>query len=87
MRNTPVDYDLVKRKVAESGLTNLGTATIREILKLVSQIEKETGMKYVRMEMGVPGFPSSHIGIDAEIDALRKGVSSDYPNIEGISTA
>ena len=55
MRNTPVDFNLVKRKVAESGLTNLGIATIREILKLVNQIEKETGIKYVRMEMGVPG--------------------------------
>jgi aspartate/methionine/tyrosine aminotransferase len=84
MRNTPVDSILVKRKVAESGLTNLGTATIREILKLVNQIEKESGIKYVRMEMGVPGLPSSQIAIDAEIESLRKGVASDYPNIEGL---
>lgn len=84
MRTTPVDYSLVKRMVAESGLTNLGTATIREILKLVSQIEEETGIKYVRMEMGVPGLPAPQIGVDAEIEALRKGVSSNYPNIEGI---
>lgn len=84
MRNTPVDSNLVKRKVEESGLTNLGTATIREILKLVNQIEEEAGIKYVRMEMGVPGLPSPQIAIDAEIDSLRKGVSSEYPNIEGI---
>jgi aspartate/methionine/tyrosine aminotransferase len=85
MRNTPVDYNLVKRIFAKSGLTNLGTATIREILKLVSQIEYETGIKYVRMEMGVPGLPSPQIAVDAEIEALRKGVSSIYPNIEGIA--
>jgi aspartate/methionine/tyrosine aminotransferase len=84
MRYTPVDSDLVKRIVAESGLTNLGTATIREILKLVSQIEDETGIKYVRMEMGVPGLPAPRIAVEAEIEALRKGVSSNYPNIEGI---
>jgi aspartate/methionine/tyrosine aminotransferase len=84
IRNTPVDNELVKRKISESGLTNLGSATIREILKLVSQIENETGVKYVRMEMGVPGFSASQIGIDAEIESLRKGVSSDYPSIEGI---
>ena len=59
MRNTPVDYNIVKRKIEESGLTNLGTASIREIVKLVNQIEKETGIKFVRMEMGVPGLPSS----------------------------
>lgn len=85
MRNTPVDINLVNRKIAESGLANLGTASIREILKLVNQIEKESGTKYVRMEMGVPGLPSSQIGIDAEIEALKRGVSSDYPNIEGIT--
>jgi aspartate/methionine/tyrosine aminotransferase len=84
MRNTPVDIALVKRKLAECGLTYLGTATIREINRLISQIEEESGMKYIRMEMGVPGLPSSRIGIDAEIDSLNRGVSSDYPNIDGI---
>jgi aspartate/methionine/tyrosine aminotransferase len=84
MRNTPVDSGLVKRMVAESGLTSLGTATIREILKLVSQIEDETGIKYVRMEMGVPGLSAPQIAVDAEIEALRKGVASNYPNIEGL---
>ena len=84
MRNTPVDLNLVKRKIAESGLTNLGTASIREIVKLVNQIEEETGIKFVRMEMGVPGLPSPQIGIEAEIDALRKGVASVYPDIEGL---
>jgi aspartate/methionine/tyrosine aminotransferase len=84
MRNTPVDYDLVRRKIADSEFKTIGTATIREILKLVNQIERESGLKYVRMEMGVPGLPSSQIGIDAEIDALKRGVSSDYPSIEGI---
>jgi hypothetical protein len=61
MRNTLVDCDLVKRKVAESEFRDLDKATIREILKLVDQIERETGIKYVRMEMGVPGLPTSSI--------------------------
>ncbi len=84
MRSTPVDRELVKRKVAESGLTNLGTATIRELLKLVNQIEEETGIRYVRMEMGVPGLPASQIAVEAEIESLKRGISCDYPNIEGL---
>jgi aspartate/methionine/tyrosine aminotransferase len=84
MKETPVDYNLVRKMITESGLTNLGTASIREIAKLVSQIEKITGERYIRMEMGEPGLESSSIGIDAEISALKKGVSSVYPNIEGI---
>jgi aspartate/methionine/tyrosine aminotransferase len=86
MRNTPVDFNIVSRKIADSGLTNLGIATIRELHKLVSQIEKETGIRYIRMEMGVPGLPSSSIAVDAEIESLKRGVSSDYPNIEGITS-
>lgn len=85
MKNTPVDLALVKKAVAESGLTNLGTASIREIAKLVSQIETATGIRYVRLEMGIPGLPPPMIGIEAEIAALKSGVSSAYPNIEGIA--
>lgn len=84
MRNTPVDSAVVKQKIAESGLKSLGKASIREILKLVSQIEAQSGVKYVRMEMGVPGLPSNMIGVEAEIDSLRNGVSSEYPSIEGL---
>lgn len=86
MRETPVDFNLVREKIAESGLANLGTASIREIVKLVNQIEQLSGIKYVRMEMGVPGLLPSSIAIDAEIAALKNGVAAFYPNIEGIKT-
>jgi aspartate/methionine/tyrosine aminotransferase len=36
------------------------------------------------MEMGVPGLPAPSLAFEAEIDALRRGVSSDYPEITGI---
>jgi aspartate/methionine/tyrosine aminotransferase len=85
MRNTPVDLDLVKTIVSESGLADLGTASIREIAKLVSQIENATGIRYIRLEMGIPGLPPPSVGIEAEIAALKSGVSSAYPNIEGIA--
>jgi aspartate/methionine/tyrosine aminotransferase len=84
MRKTPVDMNLVKAKIAENEIEYLGTASIREIVKLVNQIEAETGIRYIRMEMGVPGLKASPIGVNAEIEALRKGVTSEYPNIEGI---
>jgi aspartate/methionine/tyrosine aminotransferase len=83
MRNTPVDYNIVKSVIGESEVPNLGTASIREIVKIVNQIEKATGIKYIRMEMGVPGLSAPSVGAEAEIEALRKGVASVYPNIEG----
>jgi aspartate/methionine/tyrosine aminotransferase len=84
MRKTPINYELVNRKVKENNIKNIGTATIREIKKLVDTIEKESGEKYIRMEMGVPGLPPAQIGTEAEIAALKKGVAAIYPDIFGI---
>ena len=36
------------------------------------------------MEMGIPGLPPVQIGVDAEIEALKQGVASTYPDIYGI---
>jgi aspartate/methionine/tyrosine aminotransferase len=85
MRNTPVDYKIVKNITENNGVTDPGRASIRELVKLVNQIERESGVKFVRMEMGVPGLPAPEIGIEAEIKALKDGVASWYPDIEGIA--
>jgi len=34
--------------------------------------------------MGVPGLPPAEVGIQGEIDALRRGVASDYPMVDGV---
>lgn len=83
-KNTPVDAEIVDRKIGESGLRNLGRAKIREIVKLVNEIQEASGERFIRMEMGVPGLPPPEVAINAEIDALKRGVASDYPNIEGV---
>lgn len=62
----------------------MNKASIREVVQVVNMIEAETGKKYVRMEMGVPGLPPAAVGVNAEIEALKKGVASIYPNINGI---
>lgn len=69
--------------MAENGITDPACSSIREIVKLVNQIEGDTGVKFARMEMGVPGLQAPSIGTEAEINALRSGVASVYPNIEG----
>jgi aspartate/methionine/tyrosine aminotransferase len=83
-KNTPINYQIVSQKILDSKLDSPGKASIREIKKLIDDIEKATGEKFVRMEMGVPGLPPTKIGVDAEIEALKKGVASIYPDIYGI---
>ncbi|MDF1546572.1 MAG: pyridoxal phosphate-dependent aminotransferase [Bacteroidales bacterium] len=83
-KNTPIDYSIVNKKIKETGLPAIGNATIREIVRLVNNIEKETGEKFIRMEMGVPGINPPEVGMKGEIEALNNGVASKYPMIEGV---
>ena len=79
-----ISKQLVESLFAKFGTNDINQLSIREVGKLVSMIEKESGEEFIHMEMGVPGLPASQIGIDAEKEALEKGVGSAYPNIEGI---
>ncbi|MEI7595088.1 MAG: pyridoxal phosphate-dependent aminotransferase [Bacteroidota bacterium] len=82
--DTPINYDIVSRIIEDSGLKDLSRATIREIVGLVNKISAASGVKFIRMEMGVPGLKPSNIGINAEIEALKNGVASDYPMLDGV---
>jgi aspartate/methionine/tyrosine aminotransferase len=84
MKDTPINFEVVSRQIRESKIRNIGKASIREIKRLINNIEHETGEKFIRMEMGVPGLAPVQIGVDAEIEALKKGVASIYPEIDGM---
>ena len=83
-KDTPISPEIVQRKIKENRITNVGKSSIREIKKLVDDIEKESGQKYIRMEMGIPGLPAPETAVNAEIEALKNGVASIYPDIQGI---
>jgi len=84
MSNSPLNKAVVDSKIKELRISDVGKASIREIVALVNLVEEETGVKYIRMEMGVPGLPPAQVGVDAEIEALKRGVASIYPIIDGI---
>lgn len=83
-KQSPISADVVRRKLEASGLPSVGKASIRELKKLVDTIEAESGVKFVRMEMGIPGLPALEAGVQAQIQALKEGVASVYPDIQGI---
>jgi aspartate/methionine/tyrosine aminotransferase len=84
MSHTPVNKEIVDQLIKKNEVRDFGQTKIRDIVRLVNQIQEATGMKYIRMEMGVPGLPPPAIGVEAEVKALRKGKASLYPMIEGI---
>ncbi len=84
MKQTPISGEIVNEVIEAFGVHPAGKATIRELVKIVNDIQERTGEEFIRMEMGVPGLDPTFVGTEAEMIALRKGVASKYPNIEGI---
>jgi aspartate/methionine/tyrosine aminotransferase len=85
MKTTPIDFNIVEKKLEETRIGDLGTASIREIKRLIDLIEKESGQRYIRMEMGIPGLAPVKIGIEAEKMALDMGIPAIYPDIYGMA--
>lgn len=84
MDNSPFSKEIIDQKIKELRIADPGKASIREIVALVNLVEEETGQKYIRMEMGVPGLPPAQVGVEAEIEALQRGVAAVYPMVDGI---
>lgn len=83
MNKIPISSDLLDEVTRLTGISP-GSASIREIVQIVNLLEKKTGIRFVRMEMGVPGLPTPAIGLKAEIAAIERGVTAVYPDISGI---
>ncbi|MBN1159015.1 MAG: pyridoxal phosphate-dependent aminotransferase [Bacteroidales bacterium] len=84
MPEIPIPAELIRKLAMQTGVDHPGKASIREIVNLVNLIEKNTGIRFVRMEMGVPGLKPPGIALKAETDALAEGIASIYPPIEGV---
>lgn len=82
-----IKKEIVDSLFAQFGESDITQLSIREVGKLVAQIEQQSGQEFIHMEMGVPGLPASAIAIDAEKRALDTGLAAQYPNIEGIPFA
>lgn len=83
MQNIPFDRALVDEIIAKNNIKSVAKASIREVKKIIDDVEAATGEKFVRMEMGIPGIPAVQLGVDAEIEALKNGCAAIYPDIYG----
>ncbi|MCD7843431.1 MAG: pyridoxal phosphate-dependent aminotransferase, partial [Clostridiales bacterium] len=84
MRNTPIDRNLIDKTIEDFHISDFSKATIREVKAIAAKAETESGIEFIKMEMGVPGLPPSSVGVKAEIQALENGIASLYPDINGI---
>lgn len=82
--NTPINKELIDQTIQEFGIADFSKATIREVKAIAEKAEQESGVEFIKMEMGVPGLPPSAVGVKAEIEALQAGIASLYPDINGL---
>lgn len=80
----PISQEILDKTAADLGIVDISTATIRQIVSLSEALELEADEKFIHLELGNPGLPPSRIGVEAEIEALRRGVANSYPAITGI---
>lgn len=85
MKNTPINRELIDSTINEFQIVDFSKATIREVKAIAAKAEEESGVEFIKMEMGVPGLPPSSVGVQAEIAALQKGIASLYPDINGLA--
>lgn len=80
----PLSHEQLKGFARPCGLEDIGRASIREIGRLVGAIEAGSGLRVLRMDMGVPGLPPPEAATTAERAALQCGVAAQYPPYDGI---
>ena len=81
----PLDRNAIQRIVGAQKV-DLRTASIREVNRLVDALEKDFGVKFIRMEFGIPGLPVPAIALEAEAHALReRKVGNLYAPFDGIA--
>ena len=83
MKPTPIKKDIVDRLISGLGIQDFTKATIREVKQVAAMAEKESGVEYIKMEMGIPGLPAAQVGVNAQVKALQDGIAHSYPDIQG----
>lgn len=84
MKQTPIDPKLIDSLVGELGINDFAKATIREVKLVATRAEKQSGVEFIKMEMGIPGLPAAKVGVEAQMKALGNGIANLYPDIQGL---
>ncbi len=82
--NRQIDNSALAAVLEQMGISDISNATIRQSGEIARTLEHELGIEFLHLEMGIPGLPPAKVGVDAECAALRAGVASIYPNMNGI---
>ena len=84
MERLPLDRSVLDSALERMDIADIAQATIRQSGDIARTMERDTGVEFLHLEMGVPGLLPERAGVEAECAALQAGVASQYPNMFGI---
>ncbi len=84
MKPTPIKKEIVDQLVSQLGINDFAKATIREVKQVAAIAEQQSGVEFIKMEMGIPGLPAAQVGVEAQVKALQDGIAHSYPDIQGL---
>ncbi len=82
--NTLIEHTALAAVLERMGISDIADATIRQSGEIARTLEREQGIRFLHLEMGIPGLPPARVGVEAECAALNAGIASAYPNMNGI---
>ena len=83
MKPTPIKKEIIDGAIQNYGIQDFAQATIREVKQIAADAEGQSGVEFIKMEMGIPGLPAAEVGVRAQIKALEDGIACMYPDIQG----
>ena len=83
MKPTPIQKAVVDQLITDLGIKDFERATIREVKQVAAKAEAQSGVEFIKMEMGIPGLPAARVGVEAQVKALNDGIAHSYPDIQG----
>ena len=82
--NVPFDRNRIASIIKKTGF-DPANLSIREANRLVSLVEEDLGVRFVRMEFGVPNLPYDPVGAETAVRIEReRQASAQYPPFDGI---
>lgn len=82
--NRTIEKSALDAVLTQMGISDIADATIRQSGQIARTLEKEQGIEFLHLEMGIPGLPPARVGVEAECAALQAGIASIYPNMMGV---
>jgi len=78
----PLSHEVMDRIIGEQGV-DMERVNIREMAKIAKAAERELGVQFIRMEIGIPGLPLDDLAPQAEAEVFAEGKGNEYAPFEG----